>query len=494
MDRRSLLAALALATLMWLCLSGNASAAAPANDDFANAATLSGLPANATGTNVDATTEPGEPELAVTVGTVPSEHSVWWNWIAPSDGDVTLDTCASDIDTALAVFTGDSVNALTPVARHGSLYFDCESPLSGSGGVKISFTAHSGQVYRIVVASVRPDFSTGAIALSLYQSPRPANDDFANAAPLTEDTNETSFGSGTIAGATKEAGEPNHAGDPGGRSVWWSWTAPRSGVVRFDAWGDFAMLLAVYTGNAVGALSEVGSAGAHPAGSVSFRARAGVTYHIAVDRSGASMGVVGLDKYAVSPPNDDFEYAAPLSGLSDDAFVDIRGATSEPGEPNHAGNAAGHSVWWRWTAPVDGPVQIDTCASLDPDTVIAVYTGDALDALSPVARNDDLASCGHLSGVGFTASAGTTYRIAVDAAAGSSPVYAGVSLRETAPPASAPPSATAPATGIDQKTAIKKCKKKHSKAARKKCRRQATTASHLGRAGPPIARGAGSKS
>src|SRR6188768_822273 len=108
MGRRSLLAAFALATLMWLCLGGNASAAAPANDDFANAAALSGLPANATGTNVDATTEPGEPEPTVSIGEVPSGHSVWWNWTAPSDGDVTVDTCASDIETSMAVFTGNS--------------------------------------------------------------------------------------------------------------------------------------------------------------------------------------------------------------------------------------------------------------------------------------------------------------------------------------------------------------------------------------------------
>ena len=64
LGRRSLLAAFALAAFLWLCLGDTASAAAPANDNFANAAALSGLPANATGTNVDATNESGEPEHA----------------------------------------------------------------------------------------------------------------------------------------------------------------------------------------------------------------------------------------------------------------------------------------------------------------------------------------------------------------------------------------------------------------------------------------------
>ena len=120
LGRRSLLAAFALAAFLWLCLGDTASAAAPANDDFANAAALSGLPANATGTNVDATTESGEPEHTDFSSVTPGEHSVWWSWTAPSDGDVTVDTCGSNFDTLLAVYTGSSVEALTPVAlqRH----------------------------------------------------------------------------------------------------------------------------------------------------------------------------------------------------------------------------------------------------------------------------------------------------------------------------------------------------------------------------------------
>jgi hypothetical protein len=41
--RRSLVAALASAGFLLLCLGGTASAAAPANDNFADAAVLSGL-------------------------------------------------------------------------------------------------------------------------------------------------------------------------------------------------------------------------------------------------------------------------------------------------------------------------------------------------------------------------------------------------------------------------------------------------------------------
>ncbi len=124
-DRRSLWAWLALAAFIWLCLGNTASAAAPANDDFANAAALSGLPANATGTNVDATTESGEPEHTDFPSGNPGEHSVWWSWTAPSDGDITVGTCGSDFDTLLAVYTGSSVEALTRVARNDTAFGSC---------------------------------------------------------------------------------------------------------------------------------------------------------------------------------------------------------------------------------------------------------------------------------------------------------------------------------------------------------------------------------
>jgi hypothetical protein len=50
-------------------------------------------------------------------------------------------------------------------------------------------------------------------------------------------------------GATKEEGEPNHAGQPGGASYWYSYTAPAGSLVQFDTKGSsFNTILAVYTG------------------------------------------------------------------------------------------------------------------------------------------------------------------------------------------------------------------------------------------------------
>jgi hypothetical protein len=119
--------------------------------------------------------------------------------------------------------------------------------------------------------------------------------------------------------------------------------------------------------------------------------------------------------YASRPANDDFSNPATiqagelLSGTN-------AGATNEKGEPVHAGNAGGHSVWWRFTAPVDGPVTLSAAGS-DFDTLLAVYTGAALESLSLIASNDDVQREGVLVGASeltFDAKKGTSYLIAVD--------------------------------------------------------------------------------
>ena len=55
---------------------------------------------------------------------------------------------------------------------------------------------------------------------------------------------------------TKETGEPNHAQNPGGKSVWYKFQAPGSGKVYFDTMGSTVdTVMAVYTGTGVSALT-----------------------------------------------------------------------------------------------------------------------------------------------------------------------------------------------------------------------------------------------
>src|SRR3954471_23689031 len=81
---------------------------------------------------------------------------------------------------------------------------------------------------------------------------QPANDNFANAWNLSGTVVTTN---GNSQGGSKEAGEPNHAGNAGARSVWFNWTAPKTAQVRVDTIGSTGgfnndTLLAIYTGDA----------------------------------------------------------------------------------------------------------------------------------------------------------------------------------------------------------------------------------------------------
>ena len=116
------------------------------------------------------------------------------------------------------------------------------------------------------------------------------------------------------------------------------------------------------------------------------------------------------------PANNDFANAQALTGSSATATGTNVGATKEAGEPNHAGNTGGKSVWYKWTPQASGTATVDTSSSKF-DTLLAVYTGSAVNGLTEVARNDDENRAGGVltsKTSSFPITAGTTYRIAVD--------------------------------------------------------------------------------
>jgi len=121
------------------------------------------------------------------------------------------------------------------------------------------------------------------------------------------------------------------------------------------------------------------------------------------------LGVMALTALSVGgvlaqPTNDNFGSATALDNGStwNSIIGNNLGATPEPGEPFHAGFASGASVWYKWVAPQDGEVQMDTIGS-SFDTVLGVYTGASVSTLSQVAANDDLFPTFALAGAGQTA-------------------------------------------------------------------------------------------
>jgi hypothetical protein len=136
---------------------------APANDNFASAQQLSGSSGRATGTNIGATKETGEPSHAPD-GNIGGK-SVWYRWQAPATGTATFSTgdiglgTPSDFDTVLAVYTGSGVSTLVSLGKND----DINNP----GGIytsTVQFNAIAGTTYQIAVDGYAGD--EGSIALS----------------------------------------------------------------------------------------------------------------------------------------------------------------------------------------------------------------------------------------------------------------------------------------------------------------------------------------
>jgi subtilisin family serine protease len=102
--------------------------------------------------------EPGTPTVAGTAGV----HSLWWQWTAPEDASVEIDTSGtgggmfltggSTYATLLGVYTGSSLGSLTLVKDNAQ--FGTE-PLEGASGTvpysEVTFQAAAGTTYQILV-------------------------------------------------------------------------------------------------------------------------------------------------------------------------------------------------------------------------------------------------------------------------------------------------------------------------------------------------------
>jgi hypothetical protein len=382
----------------------SAAAAAPGNDAFAAASPIAGMSGSISGSNVEASKEPGEPAHGHDRG----GRSVWYRWTAPVSAQFVFDTCESGFDTLLAVYSGETVQALTEVAS--------SDDACGTQSMVIVKTT-AGTTYRIAVDGYDDDgdVAAGTFVLRWRTLSPPPNDDFGSAQEIVG-TSGSAVGDNLLAGT--EAGEPRH-GTAINASIWYRWAAPFTGTAAFDTCGSsFDTVLAVYTGSAVGALRPfIGNDNACGTRSrVRFVAQAGTVYRIAVDGKGEqARGAVVLSwTLTAHPENDVFAKPRQLRGPRGSVAGSNEGALAEPNEPDHADSDPTASLWYRWRAPRTMGVSFDTCGARF-DSVLAVYRGRTLRTLGEVDSDDDGCSEGAGSRVDFLARKGVEYRIVVDA-------------------------------------------------------------------------------
>ena len=254
-----------------------------ANDDFADARSISGESGSIDGRNHGFTGQTGEPDNA---GVSAPIESAWYTWTAPKTGRVAFDTCATTdssitfplMDTTLGAYTGSAVNALEVIADNNDScgHFDWLS--------QITFHAQSGSTYYISVDGF--DGVPGLFTLSWEY-----NNDYFDSAEVISGSNGTV--SGDNINYTAEPGEPDAAGfsEPI-QSAWYKWTAPESAIFRFDTCAsEWSTTLGVYIGSSVDGLTAVaenfeGPSCPYGGSQVTFAAEAGTTYYISVDGFG----------------------------------------------------------------------------------------------------------------------------------------------------------------------------------------------------------------
>ncbi|MGC9450716.1 MAG: hypothetical protein ACP5I4_04650, partial [Oceanipulchritudo sp.] len=231
----------------------------------------------------------------------------------------------------------------------------------------------------------------------------------------------------------------------GGRSVWYEWKAPRTGVIAIDTFGsrseaerDGFMQIGVYTGDSLPTLKPVAAnAGVSMRDSnamVAFKATAGQSYKIVLDSLNGPesdshktewtfRSVIQFNISTGSVANDHLEDAKQINGDYHQEFIDLKFASMEPGEPTHAGRAY-RSAWWKWTAPESGTWWVSTSSDIfdsqdNRRPGIVVYgdigIGQGYDALYPIASdNNDSDNSNYTPALtAFEAVAGNTYAFAV---------------------------------------------------------------------------------
>ncbi len=119
--------------------------AGPVNDNCANAISINSCPFTNSTSTVGATDEQGEPQSTCTS----QANSVWYTYAAGANvASITVDTCASDFDTAIMVYRVNGAACdfanFVPVV--------CNDDFCGDGlQSSVTFLANAGQTYKIQV-------------------------------------------------------------------------------------------------------------------------------------------------------------------------------------------------------------------------------------------------------------------------------------------------------------------------------------------------------
>ena len=275
-----------------------AEAAAPPNDNFANAEPA-GYGIFQTD-NTEATLEPGEPMPSCAFPSPPgpnTEGSVWYSFVAPTTSDVFLSTRDSaSPDTQIAVYQGPTLPSLTEVACNEDIDANAQNFQSA-----LQFPAQAGQTYFIQLATWTDGdqfHNRGGIQLTVSDHdtappPAPDNDSASNAQAIGPGSY-----SGSTVGATigPEDDQVNMAtGCQSQNTIWYVYQPATGGPATVDLAGsDFVTTLAYIAVDDQGMPTDAACSEGSPTSQITFQVQQGFSYYLQVGSSSGQTGNVAL--------------------------------------------------------------------------------------------------------------------------------------------------------------------------------------------------------
>jgi PKD repeat protein len=362
-------------------------ASPPGNDNFADATVITGLPFSDSSNTSEATIEENDPSTCA--GQL---KSIWYRYTPENDASLTILANTDDGYRAyLSIFRAEN-GGLTPI--------NCGS----STRMSLHLYATAGTTYYFELMAINigsyppPDPDGGNITVNIRQSLPPANDDFVNAAVISDVPFSDSV---DTTDASSEPGEPVFVGDQ--RSVWYSFTPGVSGFFIAESSSDNYTFLAAYTGSDLTNLQMIDSKEAFIA-RVTLTLEAGMTYHyLTFMNNYQNGGPVSFNIKQVFPPaNDNFANATIIPAVPYTDSVVAQFANVEPGEPNNCSWVFHKTIWYSFTPSTSGSYTVEASA-MDYLTLV-IYTGSDFSNLQMV--DCRLESAPRIQ---MTFDAGTTY-------------------------------------------------------------------------------------
>ncbi len=344
----------------------------------------------------------------------PGDSDIWYRYIAPCNGTLTIDTCETAFDTVLIAYRGEACFGLG-VAREAA----CNDDVTTCGGgvsSRISFSTTAGERFIIRVAGYAG--LQGGAMMILTQNPcsRPPND---NCGAATTIANGQTLPFSTIGATTDAFFEPlcNSSGDQQVlNDVWFRYVPPCTGNTLVSLCGSaFDTKLAVYQtvcptapGNAFRCNDDSGPDCAALQSSIIFPVfSAGIPVYF---RIGGFHGITGTGQIHVvslscpPPPNDDCPSA--IDASAGGVFTGNVSGASNDGDATCGSSSFGRDVYYRFVAPCDGTLTATTCGTHDAggvdtgmDTVLSIHRACPATTFNQVGCSDDAGGCAADSGI-----------------------------------------------------------------------------------------------